>query len=397
MRSRNRLFSVVVTLAITSAAACGGNGSSTDFGEDAGGGNPDSSGSTSSSGTASSSGTTSSSGSSGGSGSTSSSGSSAGSSSGGSSSSGSSSGATDGGTVGTGIFANCTLTGGCIADCSPPANDPLATLKPSDYDIYDGCIIAGLEAGGFASTSIPWIGGLLKGEVLGEAGYFTSIVSTNNMCGGQNCGIIAISAGSESGDSPPGPCGSTAIDPFTMQVDMSHSYGLFQDTPACEGTFIMPSLPPGYSCTGTGNVGYPGGSAAYLPFSTSDNIFYCESATGNGLTSVTGAMVKGVINAITNPSDPYYKLSVFNPAYYFFVHLGTTLKTYYQGTNASVPGCTEYQTMYKTVAGWLNGDSSSTCAIPTGGGQGGDLQYIQGCISNYESMFGKPWPYPMPM
>jgi hypothetical protein len=287
------------------------------------------------------------------------------------------------------------MTGGCIADCSPPANDPLASANPSKYDIYDGCIIAGLEVAGFASTSVPWIGGFLKGEALDEAGSITSVVTTSNMCGGQNCGMIAISEGTISGDNAPGPCGSNAVDPFTMQVDMSHSYGLFQDTPACEGTFIMPALPPGYTCTPTGNIGY--GGSANLPFSTSDNTFYCESATGNGVTSLTGTMVAGVINAITNPSDPYYKLSVFNPAYNLFVHLGYSLKTTYQGTAARVPGCTEYQTMYKTIAGWLNGDSSTTCSIPSGGGQGGNLQYILSAISNYEMMYAKPWPYPMPM
>jgi hypothetical protein len=287
------------------------------------------------------------------------------------------------------------MAGGCIADCSPPVNDPLATPSPSQYDIYDGCIIAGLEVAGFASASIPFVGGLLKGEALEESGSFTSSESSSG-CGGQNCGMWAISEGAASGDSAPGPCGSSAIDPFTGQVDYSHSYGLFQDTPACEGTFIMSALPSGYTCTGTGTIGYSGSSNA-LPFSPSDTYFYCESATGNGVTNLTGTTVQGVINAITNPSDPYYKLSIFNPAYNLFVHLGYSLKNTYQETNARVAGCTEYQMMYKTVAGWLNGDSGTTCSIPSGGGQGGNLQYIQGCISNYERMYGTTWPYPTPM
>ena len=286
------------------------------------------------------------------------------------------------------------MTDGCIADCSPPAGDPLASPSPSQYDIYDGCIIAGLEAGGFASTSITWIGGLLKGEALQEGGSITSAVSTTGECGGQNCGMIAISAGSVSGDSAPGPCGSSAVDPFTNQVDMSHSYGLFQDTPACEGTFIMASLPAGYTCTGTGNDGY--GGDATLPFSASDQTFYCESATGNGLMNLTGATVKGVINAITNSSDPYYKLSIFNPAYNLFVHLGYSLNNEYLQANMGTTGCTEYQMMYKAVAYWLNGDTSTDCSVPSGGGQGGNLQYIQTAISNYKMIYGKSWPYPQP-
>ena len=288
------------------------------------------------------------------------------------------------------------MAGGCIADCSPPADDPLASRSPSQYDVYDGCIIAGLETGGFASASIPFIGGLLKGEALEEGGSFMSSQGSGN-CGGQNCGMWAISEGAASGDSAPGPCGSQAIDPITKQVDYSHSYGLFQDTPACEGTFIMSALPSGYTCTGTGTIGYSGSSNT-LPFSPSDTYFYCESATGNGVTNLTGTNVTGVINAITNSSDPYYKLSIFNPAYNLFVHLGYSLKNEYQQANVGVPSsCSSYEMMYKAVAYWLNGDQSSDCSIPSGGGQGGNLQYIRGAISNYEMIYGTTWPYPMPM
>jgi hypothetical protein len=241
------------------------------------------------------------------------------------------------------------------------------------------------------------MGGLLKGEALEEGGSITSSVTTSGgQCGGQNCGMYAISAGKVSGDSAPGPCGSSQADPFTGNVDMSHSYGLFQDTPACEGTFLMPSVPPGYTCTGTGNDGY-GGSAS-LPFSTSDKTFYCESATGNGVQDLTGKTVKGVINAITDTSDPYYKLSIFNPAYNLYVHLGHSLPVEYQQANQGVPSsCSSTEQFYKTIAYWLNGDASTSCSIPSGGGQGGNLQYIQTCISNYETIYGKSWPYPKPI
>ena len=58
-----------------------------------------------------------------------------------------------------------------------------------------------------------------------------------------------------SGDSPPGPCGSSSTDPATGEVDYSHSYGLFQDTPACEGTFLAYWLTGNAtsSCTLTGD------------------------------------------------------------------------------------------------------------------------------------------------
>jgi hypothetical protein len=241
------------------------------------------------------------------------------------------------------------------------------------------------------------MGALLKGEVLEESGSFANVVTTSTgQCGGQNCGMIAISAGSVSGDSSPGPCGSSKTDPFTGQVDMSHSYGLFQDTPACEGTFLMSALPSGYTCTGTSDDGY--GGSATLPFSASDKTFYCESATGNGVPNLSGQTVKGVIDAITDTSDPYYKLSIFNPAYNLFVHLGYSLKNEYEQANQGVPAsCSTNEKFYKALAYWLNGDLSTACSIPGGGGQGGNLQYIQSCISNYQTIYGKTWPYPQPM
>jgi hypothetical protein len=281
------------------------------------------------------------------------------------------------------IFASCSLTGGCIADCSPPANDPLASPDPSQYDIYDGCIIAGLKIAGFTD---PWVGQLLKGEALEEGGTIVSSVTTdlqNSPCGGQNCGMISISGGSVSGDSPPGPCGVTAKDPFTNTTDYSHSYGLFQDTPACEGTFLMPNLPSGYSCTGTT-------TNDLVPFSSSQKAFYCETATSQGVQDLSGNTVKGYINAITEPNDPYYKLSIFNPAYNLFVHLTHSLPIEYQQANQGL-NCTNYQQMYNTLAYWLVGNPITSCKLS---GQG--LKYVQDTIGYYKQIYGKAWPYPAP-
>jgi hypothetical protein len=311
-------------------------------------------------------------------GSTSSSGSStSSSSSGASSSSGSSSG-----TVGTGIFANCSIADGCIADCSAPANDPIASTDPGQYDIYDGCILAGLAAGGFTET---WQAELLKGEAVEEGGAIVSSVDTNTSdCGGQNCGMIAISAGAASGDAPPGPCGVDMTDPFTTTTDYSHSYGLFQDTPACEGTFLMPSLPAGYTCTGTT-------TNDLIPFTATQRTFYCETATSQGVTDLSGNTVTGYINGITDPTDPYYKLSVFNPAYNLFVHLGHSLPIEFQQANAKTTGCTKYQQLYNTLAYWLVGNPITSCTL-----SGSGLKYVQAAIGNYQQIYGKAWPYPAP-
>src|SRR5262245_13662243 len=146
------------------------------------------------------------------------------------------SGGVDGGTPMGGLFGNCTKDSGCVADCSPPANDPIATGS-ADIDLYDGCILAACQVAGLTET---WMARMLKAQAMNESGITPTITTNDGMCGGQNCGPWAISAGASSGDSAPGPCGSSTTDPITGTVDYSHSYGLFQSTPACEGTFLTP-------------------------------------------------------------------------------------------------------------------------------------------------------------
>src|SRR5208282_832071 len=54
-------------------------------------------------------------------------------------------GKSDGGTGG--LFDSCSLAGGCLADCSPPASDPIATGNAA-FDLYDGCFLAGMKVAG---------------------------------------------------------------------------------------------------------------------------------------------------------------------------------------------------------------------------------------------------------
>jgi hypothetical protein len=196
--------------------------------------------------------------------------------------------------------------------------------------------------------------------------------------------MIAISAGSVSGDSPPGPCGVSASDPFTKSTDYSHSYGLFQDTPACEGTFLMPSLPSGYTCTATT-------TNDLVPFNAKGKTFYCETATSQGVTDLEGNTVKGYINAITDASDPYYKLSIFNPAYNLYVHLAHSLQIEFTQANASTTGCTKYEQFYNALAYWLVGNPISSCKL-----SGSGLKYMQSTVGYYQQIYGKAWPYPAP-
>jgi hypothetical protein len=296
-------------------------------------------------------------------------------------SSGISSGTTSDGGIGPagdgGLFASCSLAGGCIADCSPPADDPIATGNAS-YDLYDGCILAAMKVAGMTE---PWQGQLLKCQAYNESGITPSIALQS--CGGQNCGHWAISAGTLTGDSPPGPCGSSAVDPLTGQVDYSHSYGLFQETPACEGTFLQRSLPPGYTCT-------PTATADIIPFGKSVT-FYCESATSLGVATLNGVS-RGYINAVQNTADPLYATSVFNPAYQVYVFIDSTWRTNFELANSVAHGCTLVQQWYLALAYWLTGNANNSCTL-TGNG----LKYVQGAINNYQTvLYKKTWPYPGP-
>jgi hypothetical protein len=226
---------------------------------------------------------------------------------------------------------------------------------------------------------------LLKAQAMNESGITPSIEpSANGPCGGQNCGPWAISAGSVSGDSPPGPCGSSSKDPATGTTDYSHSYGLFQSTPACEGTFLTPTLPSGVTCTGTGTVDD-------IPFASGVNRFYCESATSIGVTDLEGNQVKGYINAWQDSTSPLYATSVFNPAYQIYLYISYTWKYNFQDANAKATGCTTYQQWYLSLAYWLTGNATTSCTL-----SGSGLQYVKDALSNYQTLYGMAWPYPGP-
>jgi hypothetical protein len=274
------------------------------------------------------------------------------------------------------------MVGGCVADCSPPPNDPIAT-GTAGYDQYDGCILAAMQ---IAGLNEPWMGQLLKAQAMNESGIVPSIElsSSPNACGGQNCGPWAISAGAASGDTPPGPCGSSSTDPATGAVDYSHSYGLWQSTPACEGVFLTKALPSGVTCTGTTE-------ADDIPFNQGHDRFYCESATSTGVTDLGGNAAKGYINAWQTTTDALYATSIFNPAYQVYTYIAYEWHYEFQAANAMATGCSTYQEWYLTLAYWLTGNATTTCTL-----SGDGLQYVQNALNNYEMLYGKPWPYPGP-
>lgn len=166
-------------------------------------------------------------------------------------------------------------------------------------------------------------------------------------------------------------------------MDYSHSYGLFQDTPACEGTFLSSTLPAGHTCTPTSTVDN-------IPFGPSVT-FYCESATSLGVSTPTGT-VKGYINAVQDTKDPLYATSIFNPAYQLYVYLDSTWQTNFQQANAGATGCTQVQQWYLSLAYWLTGNATKSCTL-----SGAGLQYVQTAITDYQTvLYDKTWPYPAP-
>jgi hypothetical protein len=264
------------------------------------------------------------------------------------------------------------MTAGCVADCSPPSVNPIATGN-AKFDLYDGCMLAGMQLAGMTEA---WQGDIIKAQADEESGITPSI--SLDSCGGQNCGVWAISAGSITGDAPPGPCGSMDVDPVTNQVDYSHSYGLFQSTPACDGVFALTTSLSGDTCTATTE-------ADDIPFSLGNAItFYCESATSE----MQGGPF--YIDAVQDTGSPLYATSAFNPAYQIYVYFSQWAGNMQQATqNAS--GCTMIQDWYLTLAYWNTGSQSSTCTL-TGNG----LSYVQGAIANYKTLYNATWPYPGP-
>jgi hypothetical protein len=242
------------------------------------------------------------------------------------------------------------------------------------YNVYDGCILSAMQEAGLTE---PWMGQILKAQAINESGIVTYIGPSTDpsSCGGQNCGVYAISAGPVSGDSPPGPCGANP--------DYSHSYGIFQSTPACEGTFIQP-LPNGATCTHTGSVND-------IPFKVGMDYWYCESAPSAGVQRLDGVTVSGAINAVQTTSSPYYPTSVFNPAYQLYVYISFSWKYNFQAANAVATGCSTYQQWYLSLAYWLSGNQNGSCTLT-----GTDLTYVQDAIANYQMLYGKAWPYPGP-
>jgi hypothetical protein len=270
-----------------------------------------------------------------------------------------------------GLFASCSLDRGCVADCNAPPNDPIAATDPM-YNVYDGCILVAMQQAGMTE---PWMGQMLKAQAINESSIVTQVTTNDGTCGGQNCGVYAISAGASSGDGPGGPCG--------MAPNYSHSYGIFQSTPACEGTYVTP-LPAGQTCTNTGTVDN-------IPFGLGVDRWYCETVPMNGVRRLDGVMVKGAINAVQTASSPYYATSVFNPAYQLFVYISFSWKYNFMAANANAKGCTLQQQWYLSFAYWLTGSATTTCTL-----SGSGLAYVRSAISNYQMLFGRAWPYPGP-
>jgi hypothetical protein len=63
----------------------------------------------------------------------------------------------------------------------------------------------------------------------------------------------------------------------------------------------------------------------------------------------------------------------------------------FKAANAMASGCTTYQQWYLSLAYWLTGNATTSCTL-----SGSGLQYVQTALSNYQMLYGMPWPYPGP-
>ena len=185
------------------------------------------------------------------------------------------------------------------------------------------------------------------------------------------------------GRQPPGPCGSSSKDPFTGQVDYSHSYGLFQDTPACEGTFLQPTLPAGIHVHADDGRPTTSRSAPAITF-------YCESATSLGVSTPSGN-VKGYINAVQDKTGPALRDVDLQPRLRALrlpgLHVGNQLPAGQRGRQRL-----HADTAVVPVARVLAHGQRDQQLHALGSG----LQYVQTAITDYEMLYNKTWPYPGP-
>ncbi len=138
---------------------------------------------------------------------------------------------------------------------------------------------------------------------------------------------------------------SKAISMWDTQLPCgTHSYGLIQVTPGCIGGYA--SLPGGTAVTATISGGL-NGNAAVLTYMNPD-----DKTLGNTVVRENNI----VIDLVSNPSNPLWPTSAFNPAY--CLDFGAkTLGNVLAEMKASFRGCSQANYMSMALAGYNQGSN----------------------------------------
>lgn len=241
--------------------------------------------------------------------------------------------------------------------CIQPSPDPIST-GDSAKDQYDSCFLGAAKL--FNLNPL-----FLKSEAEIETGIYPS----------------------------PGTNHASAIwDWFGLDTPCySHSYGILQITPACNGWFALYSsngqVPSGYTCwyTSTSSSesggkqpdGQPPGNSQYPPDSYYTNVNYvCDNYAGGNF----------VIDISQNTGDSYaWPFSAYNPAYAIwstaYIYRNVAIGDAVSYINAHSLSCSNTQVWYMAVGGYNTNVEGPQCDY-FGGSEGSDSSFIGNCAPN---------------
>jgi hypothetical protein len=161
-----------------------------------------------------------------------------------------------------------------------------------------------------------------------------------------------------------------AISMYDTQLPCgTHSYGLIQVTPGCERGYA--TLPAGTKVTATISGGLNANPAVLTWLDPADK------AAGNTIVQEAGI----IINLVTNPANPVWPTSAFNPAY-AIDHGAKALMDVRAEMKRKFAGCTEANYVAMALAGYNQGSSTvSGCTSFNANGN----TYQQNVLKQYQT------------
>jgi hypothetical protein len=153
----------------------------------------------------------------------------------------------------------------------------------------------------------------------------------------------------------------------------THSYGLIQVTPGCISGYA--TLPAGTAVTAT----ISGGLNGVTPVLTYANP--ADKTAGNTIVKENNI----IIDLVTNPANPLYATSAFNPAY-CIDHGAAALASVIAEMKRKFPSCSSVNYVSMGLAGYNQGSGTVTgCASFNANGQA----YVNSALSQYRSFCTK--------